>query len=87
MQHLNFAPIRGEYSKYINETRRAIKTPENVLKPDGTCTFGTFETEFPKMDFLKINGPTSLPNAFNRLKLTLFFTIKEPIRPFAGTLA
>ncbi|MCQ2530690.1 MAG: DUF2804 domain-containing protein [Lachnospiraceae bacterium] len=72
MQHLNFAPIRGEYSKYIHETRRAIKTPDNVLKPDGTCAFGTFETEFPKMDFLKINGPTSLPNAFNRLKLTLW---------------
>ena len=64
--------IRGEYSKYINETRRAVPTPENICRADGTCEFGTFESEFPKMDFLKLKGPTSMPNIFNRLKLTLW---------------
>ena len=64
--------IRGEYSKYIDEARRAVPTPENICNPDGTCAFGTFEKEFEKMDFLKLKGPTSLPNLFNRLKLTLW---------------
>ncbi len=66
------APIRGEYSKFINETRRAVETPGNICRPDGTCEFGTFKSEFKQMDFLKLKGPTSLPNSFNRLKLTLW---------------
>lgn len=64
--------IRGEYSKYIDETRRAVKTPKNICREDGSCEFGTFDSEFEEMDFLKLKGPTALPNAFNRLKLTLW---------------
>jgi len=64
--------IRGEYSKYIDETRRAVTTPPNICKLDGTCEFGTFDKEFEKMDFLKIKNPTHLPNMFNRLKLTMW---------------
>lgn len=65
-------PIRGEYSKYINETRRAVPTPKSMVRPDGSCEFGTFDKEFEEMELLKLNGPTALPNAFNRLKLTLW---------------
>ena len=65
-------PIRGEYSKYIHETRRARPTPQSIVKKDGTCHFGTFDKEFKKMDFLSLDGPTPLPNALNRWKLTLW---------------
>ena len=64
--------IRGEYSKYIDETRRAVTTPEDICRPDGTCAFGTFDKEFEQMDFLNLRRPTSMPNLFNRLKLTLW---------------
>ncbi|MCR4610475.1 MAG: DUF2804 domain-containing protein [Lachnospiraceae bacterium] len=64
--------IRGDYSKYIHEARRAVPTPHNIARPDGMCEFGTFDREFEAMDFLKLKGPTALPNAFNRLKLTLW---------------
>ena len=64
--------IRGEYSKFISETRRAIPTPKSMVNPDGTCVFGTFEKEFEEMDLVKLNGPTALPNCFNKLKLTLW---------------
>ena len=64
--------IRGEYSKYIDEARRPVPTPENICRPDGSCEFGTFDKEFEQMDFLKLKKPTSLPNLFNRLKLTLW---------------
>lgn len=64
--------IRGEYSKYIDEARRPVPTPENICRPDGSCEFGTFDKEFEQMDFLKLRKPTSLPNLFNRLKLTLW---------------
>ncbi len=62
----------GEYSKYISEKRRAVPTPKSIVKPDGTCEFGTFDKEFEEMDLVKLKGPTALPNCFNRLKLTLW---------------
>ena len=65
-------PIRGEYSKYINETRRAVPTPKSMVRADGSCEFGTFDKEFEEMDLVRLKGPTALPNAFNRLKLTLW---------------
>ena len=64
--------IRGEYSKYINETRRAIPTPKSMVRADGSCEFGTFDKEFEEMDLVRLKGPTALPNAFNALKLTLW---------------
>ncbi len=62
----------GEYSKFISETRRAVPTPKSIVKPDGSCEFGTFDKEFEEMDFVKLNHPTALPQCFNRLKLTLW---------------
>lgn len=62
----------GEYSKYISETRRAVPTPKSIVKPDGTCEFGTFKSEFEQMDLVKLKNPTALPNCFNKLKLTLW---------------
>ncbi|MGN1042968.1 MAG: DUF2804 domain-containing protein [Christensenellales bacterium] len=62
----------GEYSKYISETRRAVPTPKSIVKPDGSCEFGTFDKEFEEMDFVKLKRPTALPQCFNRLKLTLW---------------
>ena len=64
--------IRGEYSKYINETRRAVPTPKSIVRADGGCEFGTFDKEFEEMDLVRLKGPTALPNAFNALKLTLW---------------
>lgn len=64
--------IRGEYSKYINETRRAVPTPKSMVRADGSCEFGTFDKEFEEMDLVRLKGPTALPNAFNALKLTLW---------------
>ena len=62
----------GEFSKFIAPERRAVPTPESMVKEDGTCEFGTFQSEFKKMELLKLKGPTAAPNCFNRLKLTLW---------------
>ena len=62
----------GDYSKFIDEKRRAVPTPESMVDENGICAFGTFDKEFEKMDLVKLKNPTSLPNCFNRLKLTLW---------------
>lgn len=62
----------GDYSKFIDEKRRAVPTPESMVDENGICAFGTFDKEFEKMDLVKLKKPTSLPNCFNRLKLTLW---------------
>ena len=64
--------IMGDYSKFIDEKRRAVPTPESMVDENGICAFGTFDKEFRKMDLVKLKKPTSLPNCFNRLKLTLW---------------
>ena len=62
----------GDYSKFIDEKRRAVPTPESMVDENGICAFGTFDKEFEKMDLVKLKNPTRLPNCFNRLKLTLW---------------
>lgn len=58
------------FTDVLSEKRIAVPTPENVIDEFGNCQFGTFDKEFQKMDFLKVNRPSSLPNIFNKFKLT-----------------
>ena len=61
-----------DFKQYLSATRNAVPTPENVVDEAGKCYFGTFDKEFQNMDFLKVNRPSALPNAFNKLRLTLW---------------
>ncbi len=67
----------------LSEKRKAVPTPENIVDANGKTHFGTFEKEFEKMDFLKIDHPTPYPNAMNKVKLTLWeaceFHLKDVI--------
>ena len=40
----------GDYSKFIDEKRRAVPTPESMVDENGICAFGTFDKEFEKME-------------------------------------
>lgn len=56
----------------LSEKRKAVATPDNVIDELGNCYFGTFDKEFKKMDFLKVNKPSALPNFLNKSRLTLW---------------
>lgn len=62
----------GEYSKYIDEKRREVDTPKDIVDENGKCVVGTFNKEFEQMNFLKAKKPTKASNCFNRLRLTLW---------------
>ncbi|MGN0796015.1 MAG: DUF2804 domain-containing protein [Christensenellales bacterium] len=62
----------GEYSKFIDDKRRAVEPPKSMVDEKGKVVFGTFTREFESMDLVKAKKPTALPNCFNRLKLTLW---------------
>ena len=62
----------GEYSKFISEKRRSVPTPKSMVRADGSCEFGTFESEFEQMELVKLKNPTRAPQFMNRLKLTLW---------------
>lgn len=64
--------IMGEYSKYIDQKRRAVPTPKSMVDEKGICAFGTFDKEFEQMDLVKLKKPTHAPQCMNRLKLTLW---------------
>ncbi|MBQ6898467.1 MAG: DUF2804 domain-containing protein [Clostridia bacterium] len=61
-----------DFRNVLSKKREAVPTPENICDELGNCYFGTFDKEFPKMDFLKINKPSALPNIFNKFRLTLW---------------
>ncbi|MBE6715370.1 MAG: DUF2804 family protein [Ruminococcaceae bacterium] len=61
-----------DFRSFLSAKREAVATPDNVIDEFGNCHFGTFDKEFPKMDFLNVNKPSSLPNRFNKYKLTLW---------------
>lgn len=60
------------FKEFLSEKREAVPTPDNIVDELGNCYFGTFDKEFSKMDFLKVNRPSSLPNFFNKTRLTLW---------------
>ncbi len=62
----------GEYSKYIDEKRRSVSTPEDLVDDNGKVVFGTFDKEFLTMDLVKAKRPTKAPDFLNKLRLTLW---------------
>jgi hypothetical protein len=65
----------ADYSKYIAPERRSVLTPLHLVE-NGKCVFGTFDKEFETMDFLEIRNPTSAPDLFRKLKLTLWEAVE-----------
>lgn len=61
-----------DFRKYLSPKRQAVPTPDNICDELGNCYFGTFDKEFPKMDFLKVNKPSPFPNKLNKYRLTLW---------------
>ncbi len=64
----------------LSEKRKSVPTPENIVDKNGNAYFGTFEKEFQKMDFLKIDHPTPYPNALNKMKLTLWEAVEVNLK-------
>lgn len=62
----------GEYSRYINESRRSVATPASMVDENGRCVFGTFDKEFERMELLRLKKPTRAPDFMKRFKLTLW---------------
>lgn len=65
----------SDYSKFIAPERRSVPTPKHMVE-NGKCVFGTFDKEFETMDLLGIDNPTSAPDLFKKLKLTLWEAIE-----------
>lgn len=61
-----------DFRDVLSKKREAVPTPDNVVDELGNCYFGTFDKEFPAMDFLRVNRPSALPNAMNKTRLTLW---------------
>lgn len=64
------------FNDVLSEKRIAVPTPDNIVDENGNAYFGTFDKEFPKMDFLKVNKPSKFPNSLNKIKLSLWEAIE-----------
>lgn len=68
--------INTDFKSLLSKKRESVATPDNVVDENGNAIFGTFDKEFKTMDFLKVNKPSRLPNAFNKFKLTLWEAVE-----------
>ncbi|MBQ8028423.1 MAG: DUF2804 domain-containing protein [Clostridia bacterium] len=66
----------------LSEKRKAVPTPNNIVSPSGKAYFGTFDKEFPRMDFLSVDKPLGLPNFTNKQRLTLWEAIELNFKDF-----
>ena len=60
------------FKQFLSPKRIAVDTPDNIVDENGKVHFGTFKSEFPNMDFLKVDHPSMLPNVFNKTRLSLW---------------
>lgn len=58
------------FKKVLSEKRIPVETPSDVIDEKGKAIFGTFDTEFPSMNFLDIHHQTFLPDFTNRFRYT-----------------
>lgn len=65
------------FKKVLSEKRFPVPTPESIIDEQGRAVFGTFESEFKDMDFVKIKGQSKVfPDFLNKLRLTLWEAIE-----------
>ena len=69
-----------DFKKILAPERIPVPTPEDVVDSKGNAVFGTFESEFKKMNFLKIDRPTPYPNSMNKIKLTLWEAVEMNLK-------
>ena len=62
----------AKYEKYLSDLRIPQETPNDIIDDNGNAVFGTFKTEFPNMNFLKVHNQSILPDFMNRFRLTLW---------------
>ncbi len=65
------------FKEILSDKRIPVDTPENVIDKNGKAIFGTFKSEFEKMDFLKIKGQSPyVPDKFNRKRFTMWEAVE-----------
>lgn len=58
------------FKHVLSDKRIPVQTPPDVIDEKGKAIFGTFDTEFPQMNFLDIHHQTLLPDFTNRFRYT-----------------
>lgn len=70
-----------DFKEILSQKRIPVETPENVIDENGKAVFGTFKSEFPKMDFLKIKGQSPYtPDWYNRFRYTMWEAVEVNLK-------
>jgi len=69
-----------DFRKTLSDKRIAVDTPENIIDKNGKAVFGTFKSEFRKMDFLDIKGQSCVPDRFNRFRYTMWEAVEVNLK-------
>ena len=69
-----------DFRKILSDKRIPVDTPDNIIDKDGKAVFGTFKSEFRKMDFLDIKGQSCVPDRFNKFRYTMWEAVEVNLK-------
>ena len=70
-----------DYKKYLSEKRIPVPTPNDICDENGKCYFGTFQSEFPQMNFLNVHKQAKLlPDFMNKFRYTCWEAVEITLK-------
>lgn len=68
------------FKNILSDKRIPVDTPENIIDKNGRAVFGTFKSEFEKMDFLKIKDQSPAPDWYNKYRYTKWEAVEVNLK-------
>jgi len=69
------------FKKYLADERIPVPTPNDVVDENGKCYFGTFDKEFPAMNFMNVHRQSRvLPDFMNKFRYTSWEAVEITLK-------
>ncbi|MCQ2488678.1 MAG: DUF2804 domain-containing protein [Clostridia bacterium] len=70
-----------DFKKYLADERIPVPTPDDVVDENGKCYFGTFDKEFPAMNFMNVHRQSRvLPDFMNKFRYTSWEAVELTLK-------
>lgn len=70
-----------DFKKYLADERIPVPTPDDVVDENGKCYFGTFNKEFPAMNFMNVHRQSRvLPDFMNKFRYTSWEAVELTLK-------
>lgn len=66
-----------DFKNVLSDKRIPVPTPNDICDENGKCYFGTFDKEFPQMNFMNVHKQSPfLPDFMNKFRYTCWEAVE-----------